>query len=70
MPIYEYRCQACKIEFEEFIRSSRQEDELTCPHCGSEEIQKGFSLFGMSGLVSERAIPATAANAGGCGPVG
>jgi len=70
MPIYEYRCRSCNAEFEEFIRPPRDEEDLTCPQCGSDEVKKGFSLFGTSGLISGSAVPAPAATGPACGPIG
>jgi len=70
MPIYEYRCRSCNTEFEEFIRSPRDEEGLTCPQCGSDEVKKGFSLFGTRGLASGNAIPAPASTGPACGPIG
>ncbi|NOZ05516.1 MAG: zinc ribbon domain-containing protein [Chloroflexi bacterium] len=69
MPVYEYCCQECKTKFEEFIRSSGDEEGLTCPTCGSVDIRKGFSLFGTSGFASDTSIPSPLA-ASNCGPVG
>ena len=71
MPIYEYRCRSCNTEFEEFIRSPRDEENLTCPQCGSDEVKKGFSLFGTSGFSSGGSSVSAPATVGpACGPIG
>ena len=41
MPIFEYRCQSCKHEFEALVRSS---DVPACEKCGAHTLEKLFSL--------------------------
>jgi len=43
MPIYEYACQACGCEFSELILRGRDEEEVKCPSCGSEEKRRLIS---------------------------
>ncbi len=45
MPIYEYVCDACQHEFEEFQKLS---DPVltTCPECGAERLRKKISAAG------------------------
>ncbi len=63
MPIYEYRCTECGEEFEKFVRSMTAEVEVTCPACGSSQVEKKISLFGYRGAgESAFGVPA----AGGC----
>lgn len=45
MPIYEYRCEQCRYEFESFVWSRNDEDGITCPRCGSRDIKKLLSSF-------------------------
>ncbi|HIE38832.1 MAG TPA: zinc ribbon domain-containing protein [Anaerolineales bacterium] len=47
MPIYEYRCQKCGERFEKFVRSFSAQQTLECPRCGSDEVEKAVSLFGV-----------------------
>jgi len=47
MPIYEYKCGACKEEFEELVFGS---GAVKCPKCGSDKTAKKMSAFGMSGV--------------------
>ncbi len=49
MPIYEYRCRACGARFETFVRSFSAQSGVRCPECGSEEVEKAISLFGVGG---------------------
>ncbi len=41
MPIYEYKCKTCGLEFELLIYSG---DKAKCPVCNSEELFKKVSL--------------------------
>lgn len=41
MPIYEYRCQSCRHEFETLVRSG---DVPRCAKCGGASLEKRFSL--------------------------
>ena len=45
MPIYEYVCDACQHDFEEFQKLS---DAVltTCPQCGAEQLRKKISAAG------------------------
>jgi putative FmdB family regulatory protein len=68
MPIYEYICQDCKIEFE-VIRSMSQADApMACAACGGEDIKRKLSLFfAESGgkAVAGTSAPACGSCAGG-----
>ncbi|MCX5755459.1 MAG: zinc ribbon domain-containing protein [Gemmatimonadetes bacterium] len=41
MPIYEYRCESCKHEFEALVRSS---DVPKCEKCGADKLERLLSL--------------------------
>jgi putative FmdB family regulatory protein len=47
MPVYEYQCDECGRTFELFLRSVKRKDAPVCPHCGSEQVHKAISLFGV-----------------------
>lgn len=49
MPVYEYQCERCGRAFELFVRSAGGRNEPECPHCGSTEVKKAISLFGVGG---------------------
>ncbi|MBN1180382.1 MAG: zinc ribbon domain-containing protein [Anaerolineae bacterium] len=49
MPIYEYRCEQCGERFEKLVRGFSGEAGLTCPRCGSDNVKKAVSLFGLGG---------------------
>ena len=40
MPIYEYRCQDCRKESSQFLRSLTDTAAHSCPHCGSASVQR------------------------------
>lgn len=44
MPLFEYECRECGHRFEAFIFGSRHP---ACPECGSEELEKLLSSFGV-----------------------
>jgi putative FmdB family regulatory protein len=45
MPIFEFVCTNCKNPFEELVFSANAVDDITCPACGSEEVNKKISTF-------------------------
>ena len=49
MPIYEYTCSACKVKFEQLVRSMKAADEVQkCPKCGSDKTARSLSVFAVS----------------------
>ncbi|HOK06446.1 MAG TPA: zinc ribbon domain-containing protein [Syntrophales bacterium] len=45
MPIYEYRCEKCKAEFEKIVFSSGKDEPVICPRCKSKKTRKLMSAF-------------------------
>ena len=43
MPIYEFRCMKCNEVFELLKMSARDEVEMKCPHCDSENFERVLS---------------------------
>ncbi len=41
MPIFDFRCKACKQEFETLVRGG---SSVACPECGGAELEKLLSL--------------------------
>ena len=66
MPIYEYHCTDCDDHFERLVRSMFSKELIICPKCGSQHVNKSFSLFGTSGGSSGGSITSAAA----CAPSG
>lgn len=54
MPVYEYRCEECGEGFELFVRSPSRQAAPTCPKCGSRNVKKAVSLFGVGGAAGSR----------------
>jgi len=47
MPIYEYRCDKCKNEFEVVTISMNEKVKAVCPKCKSRKISKMMSSFAL-----------------------
>ncbi|MFO7986885.1 MAG: zinc ribbon domain-containing protein [Desulfatiglandaceae bacterium] len=43
MPIYEYKCRACKKEFQALIMNTQEQDTLMCPACGGRKMSRLIS---------------------------
>ncbi|MBE9507339.1 MAG: zinc ribbon domain-containing protein [Chloroflexi bacterium] len=63
MPVYEYCCDECGERFELFVRSVAHKATPVCPRCGSPEVRKAISLFGIGG-----AGGSSKTSAASCGP--
>ncbi|MDL1898355.1 zinc ribbon domain-containing protein [Anaerolineae bacterium CFX7] len=68
MPIYEFVCKTCKQPFEKLIRSASSAPAVTCPTCGSADVQKALSLFATKPQTSSSGAFDYAASA--CAPGG
>lgn len=69
MPIYEFHCEGCGKDSEVLVRSSAWKG-TACPHCGSQKLDKKFSVFASSGAAAD--VAGTCAmpsgrGGGGCG---
>lgn len=49
MPIYEYRCLACKHRTSVFVRSVSSQARAKCEHCGSARLSRMMSKFAVHG---------------------
>lgn len=47
MPIYEYRCSACRRRTSVFLRSVSADVSAACEHCGSRKLKRLFSRVAM-----------------------
>jgi len=61
MPLYEFRCRACGARFERLVRIGR-EAEVRCAACGSPDVEKLFSSFGIHG--GEKTVSASSSSKG------
>ncbi len=48
MPIYEFFCPNCQRKLSIFVKSIAAYTEATCPYCGSGELVRLMSNFGIS----------------------
>ncbi len=47
MPIYSYVCEDCGEKFDLFFGIGGTKEELICKKCGSKNIKRSFSSFGV-----------------------
>ncbi len=45
MPIYDYVCLTCKKEFEKVLTLTEHDQPVTCPHCGSKQVEQEPRAF-------------------------
>jgi putative FmdB family regulatory protein len=45
MPIYEYRCNACRRRFSVLVGVIAEDDPLQCPRCGGTDVTRLISRF-------------------------
>jgi putative FmdB family regulatory protein len=45
MPLFEFVCGDCSRPFEELVRSASAVQDVTCPVCGSSQVNKKISTF-------------------------
>jgi putative FmdB family regulatory protein len=65
MPLYEYRCEDCGHEFEDWKSISRR-DEAECPTCKSAKVKRLVRAIGLIGGSRSSAAPVcTPARVGG-----
>lgn len=43
--MYEYACEACDVEFEQLVRTAREEKSVKCPQCGGGRVRRKLSVF-------------------------
>jgi len=49
MPIYEYHCEGCGVQYEKIVLSPSTAPPPQCPKCGSREVSKLISVPGACG---------------------
>lgn len=45
MPVYEFRCQACRTKFSWLVGMTAEQDDAKCPNCGSTDARRVVSRF-------------------------
>jgi putative FmdB family regulatory protein len=48
MPWYDFHCDNCGCDFEEFFGVDESRENLDCPECGSEKVERSFSRVSTS----------------------
>jgi len=66
MPIYEFACRKCRHRFEALVRIGG-EKEVVCPECGSAEVKKLYSTFGIGGVSHRSSASSASAGASSSG---
>ena len=56
MPIFEYRCRACRHDFEVLVRAG---DTPACPSCAATDLEKQISLFAVASEGTRQTARAT-----------
>ncbi len=64
MPIFEFECLECGVEFERLVIKAGAVSEVACPICGSRRVDQKISTFASLGTGG------SAASSGGCAPSG
>jgi putative FmdB family regulatory protein len=68
MPIYAYQCQQCEQRFETLVM--RSNETVTCPNCGSEELQKLITAAAITSGTPETPCGSAPCGGGMCSPTG
>ena len=63
MPLYEYRCRKCKLEFERIVFVTEKEP-VACPQCHTSNAERLLSVFS-AGLSSGKEMSSRESS---CGP--
>jgi putative FmdB family regulatory protein len=65
MPLYEYRCQTCGVEFEQLVFD--REAKVVCKECGAKNVVRLLSTFAVVSAGPRRASPSESGLCGACG---
>ena len=65
VPIYEYYCPDCDVEFEKLVRLAEANTVQDCPECGGRHTQKKLSVFATSGGSTGTGAAASSCGGGG-----
>ncbi len=65
MPIYEYYCPDCDVEFEKLVKLSEANAVQDCPECSGRHTQKKLSVFATRGGSTSAGAAASSCGSGG-----
>jgi putative FmdB family regulatory protein len=66
MPLYEYVCQDCRHEFETLVQTG---EEVACPQCQGDHLDRLFSVPGVPRVNTTTSLPMSCnPNTPPCGP--
>ena len=68
MPIYEYACATCGVEFEKYVADPSS--AVACPTCASPNLMRQLSVFGLraaGGFTPSSTMSTGGCCGGGCG---
>lgn len=65
MPLFEYRCNDCNVDYEILHRTREKIDMIECPSCHSKKYQKKFSTF--NSVMSNSSTSTPGCESGMCG---
>lgn len=66
MPMYEYGCQECETQFTLLRRMDQNDQDIICPDCRSNRVQRQFSVFASVGKNDQTLESIPISGGGGC----
>lgn len=63
MPIFEYTCNKCGLDFEKLVFGGQK---VTCSGCGTQDVKKRLSTFAMSGVEKPASSGCSSCSSGSC----
>lgn len=66
MPMYEYSCETCHDQFTLLRRMDQDDEDIVCPACGSNRIDRRFSVFAAFGKERIELTAQASHTGGGC----
>ncbi|MXY50716.1 MAG: zinc ribbon domain-containing protein [Gemmatimonadetes bacterium] len=68
MPVFEYHCTLCDLDFEMLVMNAAASESISCPTCSADDVVKKFSTFATAVSAKDaEATPAPVPSAP-CGP--
>ncbi len=64
MPVFDFKCKDCGEKFEKLIFKEEEIKNITCPKCGSKNIEKLLSGFRIGG--TENSSSCSVCSSGSC----